>query len=219
MTHIVVLASNRLEASEYIKRAGLPKGRAVGASSAHAIEGVTFHEIHELPGFAKRRDRHAVESVLRRGRKRYAKVERIQVTMPPKPDPLLEGPDVRHDEVLDVTSIEAGPEAEVIVLETPAEEPVAVESEPEPVASEFEAVHTVGPDGQCRISLNGQGHFPCGEHGKGKPSQNVDTPEEKPGGAVDESGTAPAKPAPRPRKPRAPKKPEVKVTTPQGMFD
>lgn len=80
MAYTIILAGSTREASKYAKLAGLPKGRWRFASQAASIRGLRVAEIHELPSFARRPDRHAINGELR-----YTKGERIQVEMPEEP--------------------------------------------------------------------------------------------------------------------------------------
>lgn len=75
---VVVLCENAREGNTYARRAGLQRGRYRVVASASSIRGLRVAHVHELPGFAKRRDRHAINAELR-----WTKGERIQVEMPP----------------------------------------------------------------------------------------------------------------------------------------
>lgn len=78
MSHVIILAGSAKEANAYRRDHDLPTGRAVYASSAGIITGVVPSQIHTLPGFAKRRDQHAVKAALKVARRRYRDV--IEVT-------------------------------------------------------------------------------------------------------------------------------------------
>lgn len=71
MSHVIILAGSATEANAYRRDHALPKGRSVHASSARQIEGVVPSEIHTLPGFAKRRDQHAIKAALKRAARKY----------------------------------------------------------------------------------------------------------------------------------------------------
>lgn len=75
--YVIVLCGNPQEGNRYAKRAKLPVGRYRVATRAGSIKGLRVAEVHELPSFASRPDKHAIEAVLR-----YAKCERLQVEMP-----------------------------------------------------------------------------------------------------------------------------------------
>lgn len=81
--YVIVLARTPQEGSTYAKRAKLPRGRFRVATSASTIKGLRVAEVHELPSFVDRPDRHAVEAVLR-----YARGPRLQVEMPERDDRL-----------------------------------------------------------------------------------------------------------------------------------
>jgi hypothetical protein len=86
MSHVIILAGSRGEASAYMQhpdiRKTLPRGRAVIATSARAIEGVVPSEIRELPGFARRRDKHAILATIKRMKRRYQACEHVRVYDP-----------------------------------------------------------------------------------------------------------------------------------------
>jgi hypothetical protein len=78
--YVIVLAATPQEASEYIRRAGIPRGRSRAAASASAIRGLRQATVHALPSFKSRRDKFAILAELR-----WAKVtEWVDVEMPPK---------------------------------------------------------------------------------------------------------------------------------------
>lgn len=79
--YVIVLARTPQEGSTYAKRAKLPRGRYRVATSASTIRGLRVAEVHELPSFAQRPDRHAVEAELR-----FARGPRKQVEMPERDD-------------------------------------------------------------------------------------------------------------------------------------
>jgi len=75
MPHVIILAGSAKEANAYRRDHALPKGRAIHASSAIQIEGVVPSEVHTLPGFAKRRDVHAIAAALKRASRRYQDIK------------------------------------------------------------------------------------------------------------------------------------------------
>lgn len=80
--YVLVFAENIAEANTYAKRAGLPRGRYRAVGHAASIRRIQVADVHELPSFERRRDKHAIRAEIRHGRDiRYFKVE-----MPPKPE-------------------------------------------------------------------------------------------------------------------------------------
>lgn len=75
--YIIVLAGNTREGRRYAKLAGLPKGRHRVVYSAKQIRHLRSAEVHELPSFKRRPDRHAINAALR-----YTRGERRSVEMP-----------------------------------------------------------------------------------------------------------------------------------------
>lgn len=75
--YVIILAKTPQEGSTYAKRARLPKGGYRVATRASAIKGLRVAEIHELPSFRLRVDRHAIDAALR-----YTRGKRLQVEMP-----------------------------------------------------------------------------------------------------------------------------------------
>lgn len=75
--YVIVLAGNTREGRRYAKLAGLPKGRHRVVFSAKQIRRLRYAEIHELPSFKRRPDRHGINAALR-----YTKGERKLVEMP-----------------------------------------------------------------------------------------------------------------------------------------
>lgn len=73
--YVVILAGSPTEAQRYTRATNLPRGRFRYAAQASTIRGLRVAEIHELPGFAKRPDRHAINAVLR-----FVKGARVQVS-------------------------------------------------------------------------------------------------------------------------------------------
>lgn len=80
--YVIVLAGNSREGRRYAKLAGLPKGRHRVVYSAKQVRNLRHAEVHELPSFARRPDRHGINAALR-----YTRGERIQVEMPDVDDP------------------------------------------------------------------------------------------------------------------------------------
>lgn len=85
--YVIVLAGNTREGHRYAKRMGLPRGRHRVVFSAKQIRHLRYAEIHELPSFKRRPDRHSINAALR-----YAKGERKLVQMPPDPEADKRGP-------------------------------------------------------------------------------------------------------------------------------
>lgn len=81
LPYVIVLAGNSREGHQYAKRAGLPKGRHRVVYSAKQVRRLRSAEIHILPSFKRRPDRHGILAALR-----YTRGERFDVTMPPKDD-------------------------------------------------------------------------------------------------------------------------------------
>lgn len=108
MSYTIVLAENHNEANRYAKRAKLRKGQWRFPVSASALRGLRVAEIHELPSFAGRRDRHAILAELR-----YSRGKHIQVEMPGKlAEPAVDqgdgfGQQLSIDDVLHLTPVEA----------------------------------------------------------------------------------------------------------------
>lgn len=80
--HVLVFAETISEANTYAKRAGLPRGAYRAVGHAGSIRGIQVADIHELPGFENRRDKHAIRAAVRHGRD----IRHFHVEMPPKPD-------------------------------------------------------------------------------------------------------------------------------------
>jgi hypothetical protein len=74
--YILVFAESIHEANQYAKRAKLPRGSYRAVGHAGSIRGIQSADVHVLPGFEKRRDRHAIRAAVRHGRDiRYLNVE------------------------------------------------------------------------------------------------------------------------------------------------
>lgn len=75
--YTIILAENPKEASRHAVEQGLKIGTWRYAVRASSIRGVKAAVIHELPGFAKRRDKHAINAELKRSAwKAYGSLER-----------------------------------------------------------------------------------------------------------------------------------------------
>lgn len=75
--YVLVLAQTSHEAAKYVRRAGLPRGRWRIVARASSIAGIRQAQVHCLPGFHARPDKHSILAQLR-----YAKCEWIDVEMP-----------------------------------------------------------------------------------------------------------------------------------------
>lgn len=73
--YVVILAGTTLEAMRYANAAKLKRGRYRYALRAATIRGLRVAEVHILPGFARRLDRHAILAELR-----YAKFTQKVIT-------------------------------------------------------------------------------------------------------------------------------------------
>lgn len=81
--YVLVLASNAHEGAKYARRAKLTRGRYRVVSSASSIKGLRRAEVHILPGFRQRIDRHSILGALR-----WAQCQVKEVEMPAR----AEGP-------------------------------------------------------------------------------------------------------------------------------
>lgn len=75
--YVLVLAQTSHEGAKYVRRANLPRGRWRVVAKASSIRGIRRAEVHCLPGFHKRPDKHAILGELR-----YAQCEWRDVEMP-----------------------------------------------------------------------------------------------------------------------------------------
>jgi len=75
--YILVLAQTSHEGAKYVRRANLPRGRWRIVAKASSIHNVRKAEVHCLPGFHRRPDKHSIMAKLR-----YAKVDWLDVEMP-----------------------------------------------------------------------------------------------------------------------------------------
>ena len=75
--YVLVLAQTSHEGAKYVRRAELQRGRWRIAARASSIRGIRKAEVHCLPGFHKRPDRHSILGELR-----YAQCEWFDVEMP-----------------------------------------------------------------------------------------------------------------------------------------
>lgn len=80
--YVLVLAQTSHEGATYVRRAKLPRGRWRVVARASSIRGIRKAEVHILPGFHRRPDRHSILGELR-----YAQCEMIDVEMPPRETP------------------------------------------------------------------------------------------------------------------------------------
>lgn len=97
--YVIVLAGSTREGRRYAKLAALPKGRHRVVFSAKQIRRLRHAEIHELPSFRRRPDRHGINAALR-----YTRGERLMVEMPteqmePSEERTPAGPTLRQLEV------------------------------------------------------------------------------------------------------------------------
>lgn len=77
--YVVILAGTVQEGRTYARRKGLVLSRCRVVANASSVRGLRSAEIHELPSFSKRLDRHSINAQLR-----YVKGNgRILVEMPP----------------------------------------------------------------------------------------------------------------------------------------
>lgn len=76
--YVLVLAQTSHEGAKYVRRAKLPRGRWRVVAKASSIRGIRKADVHCLPGFHKRPDRHAILGELR-----YAQCQWFDVEMPP----------------------------------------------------------------------------------------------------------------------------------------
>jgi hypothetical protein len=77
--YVIVLAKNSQEAAKYAKRAKLTRGRYRLVASAGSIHGLRRAQIHRLPSFDQRPDKHRILAELRHGKHEFH-----NVTMPPR---------------------------------------------------------------------------------------------------------------------------------------
>lgn len=70
--YVVILANNLAEANRHVKRQGLRRGTYRFAARAATVRKLRVGEIHVLPGFRKRFDKHAILNEVRftRGKRR-----------------------------------------------------------------------------------------------------------------------------------------------------
>ena len=74
MKYTVILANTMRQAMEHAKQEKLPKGRFRYAAHPSSIHGLRTANVHVLPEFGKRRDKHAILAKLR-----YAKVDNLLI--------------------------------------------------------------------------------------------------------------------------------------------
>lgn len=80
--YVLVLAKNTHQGAVYARRAKLQRGRYRVVASASAITGIKRAEVHILPEFHQRPDRHRILAELR-----YARCEFFDVEMPARATP------------------------------------------------------------------------------------------------------------------------------------
>lgn len=73
--YIVILANTPSEAAQYAREKGLRNTEYRFAARAGSIKGLRMAEIHELPSFSRRADKHAINAALR-----FNKAKRIVVS-------------------------------------------------------------------------------------------------------------------------------------------
>ena len=74
MKYTVILANTMRQAMEHAKQEKLPKGRFRYAAHPSSIHGLRTANVHVLPEFGKRRDKHAILAKLR-----YAKIDNLLI--------------------------------------------------------------------------------------------------------------------------------------------
>jgi hypothetical protein len=91
--YVLVLAKTTHEGATYARRAKLTRGRYRVVSSAASIRNLRRAEVHILPSFDRRPDKHSILAELR-----YGKCEYFTVEMPPRPERPVEPvePDPRY---------------------------------------------------------------------------------------------------------------------------
>lgn len=82
----IILAENPQDANAYAKAQGIRRGTYRYAVRASSIAGLRVAEIHELPSFANRRDKHAINAELRRCGFKNRHMVRIVVEADPPED-------------------------------------------------------------------------------------------------------------------------------------
>jgi hypothetical protein len=88
VAQIIILTGTVQEAARYTRETDLPRGRFIAPMSASQIDGVVPSEVHVLPGFRRRRDRHAILAAVKRSSKRYQGVKWIEIGLEePKSEP------------------------------------------------------------------------------------------------------------------------------------
>ena len=101
---ITVLAATYQESQQFGRRAGL--GRVHTIANAEHAQGLTFDVVLELPSYAARRDRHAIDSVIARGARRWSPTVRMLIdddqyaevmAIDAKPEPLEP---TQHDRIV-----------------------------------------------------------------------------------------------------------------------
>jgi hypothetical protein len=80
--YVLVLSKSISEGNQYAKRAGLPRFSYRAVGNAASIRNLKVADVHILPSFDGRRDKHQILAELRWGRD----IEYFYVEMPPKSD-------------------------------------------------------------------------------------------------------------------------------------
>lgn len=83
----LILAGSFREASDYARARGLRHYRF--ASSAAAVEHFQAQAVVELPGYARRADKHALNAIANRAVRRGAKWTKDEHVLPPAPEPTM----------------------------------------------------------------------------------------------------------------------------------
>lgn len=87
--YVIVLAANPSEGATYARRTGLPARTYRVPAAAKSIKGLQAADVHVLPTFATRPDRHAILAELRHGRD-IVMVD-VQMPAPAEPAPVDQG--------------------------------------------------------------------------------------------------------------------------------
>lgn len=165
----IILANTHTEAMEYARAKGFPRGSFRYATRAATIKGLRAAEIHELPSFALRMDKHAINAALR-----FARVERIQVTN------WEYGQTHQNDVTTDIARV--ADQAETTALK--------LLSDTIALGADEDEVQKVAEDRLCEAGM--EEHVASGE---AEPSEDA-APAEKPKRAPSKGGS---KPKPKPK--------------------
>jgi hypothetical protein len=113
VAQIIILTGTVQEAARYTRETDLPRGRFIAPMSASQIDGVVPSEVHVLPGFLRRRDRHAILAAVKRSSKRYQGVKWIEVGVPTvqaEPEPVVEPEDTSNGGNMEAEGAPVAPE-------------------------------------------------------------------------------------------------------------